>query len=505
MSVAPQIIKLNSLTAGPFNESQNIVEFEIPSGMVVSLKDSYLAFNAHITTTEAAGPAADSGDSVYPVTLKWRDAPSTGAAMRDKVPNVSLIRDASISCERRGQIENIRQLDQLKSNLGAYTESVVAQDSNSWVDMCKFDEPFNQSYNNETIFTDLVKIGDSPSRNLAIAPVQIALEDIFDFCKTDEFDTGRAGRTTIRTRLNIDRLIPVAIGGQAGGAITGWGAGINLMVGIAATTASSTLTTIAKVKSLDQSPYYVGMKIAINATSSDGGGFAEVSRNIQSINWDETVAGQIQLTLDAEWVAVGNPGTLTDVTVTTPVDTASAPAVAISWDYAEIILKEVSNPQGYDEISYNTFGTEQTNGNGLTSYRNIFNIEPEATSVLITFPAADSNLYSTKGTHTSYNLRLNNEDLTDNREITFGEPLDKDRVNMGLTNMGLTPRNLLQNAGDLNNAINYRYNRDEEDLCIIAAPLRVTAQQKLLQVSVEDTAGVNAISMFKELPRVFSY
>ena len=188
-----------------------------------------------------------------------------------------------------------------------------------------------------------------------------------------------------------------------------------------------------------------------------------------------------------------------------PLGDGNSPAISYVINYAEIVLKEVSNPKGYDEINFNTFGTEQTNGNALTSYRNIFTVEPEATNVLVLFPDAGGLISKTGAANCSYNLRLNNEDLTDNREVVWGTTLDKDRVNIGLTNMGVKPRNLQQNAGSRQPISSNRFTNAGFDLRIIAAPLRITTQQKLLQVSVDDTAGLGAITMFRELPRIFSY
>lgn len=497
MSVAPKIIKLNSQTAGPFNANQNIVDFEIPAGMNVSLRDSYLAFNCVISTKEAGDNlTAANGEGVYPVNLEWTTAPKL------KVPNVSLIRDASISCERRGQIENIRHMDQLKTNLGYYSESIVAQAGNKYLDMNPFRQDTDAAAQKASIFRELQKEGDAPSRNLTIAPIQIALEDMFDFCKTDEFDTGKAGRTTIRTRLNIDKLSAVQ---TVNPTIAMNANGLKIEGTIAVGESYDELVTAASYKSLEQSPFHVGQRILINATSN-GAAFAQKSILIKSIFFSDENDGKLSIQTEGNWVTT-SATELTDIVLTfvAPGD-GNSPVVSFLINYAEIILKEVSNPQGYDEINFNTFGTEQTNGNALTAYRNIFTIEPEATNVLVLFPDAVSELLSKTGAaNSSYNLRLNNEDLTDNREVIFGTPLDKDRVNIGLTNMGVKPRNIQQNGGDTTTISGNRYTDNTLDTRIIAAPLRITTQQKLLQLSTDDANGIGAITMFRELPRVFSY
>ena len=490
---SPQIIKLNSSQAGPFNAQQNIVEFEIPEGGVYNLRDSYLSFNCVIETLERGTNAtAANGQGVYPVKMVWESVPEL------KIPNVSLVRDASITSERRGQIENIRHMDQLRTNLGYYSESVAASHGNAYLDMSPWRPMQDAAAQPASIFRELQKSGDAPSRNLTIAPIQIALEDMFDFCKTDEYDTSRAGRTVIRTRLNIDKLEAVRISEPT---VPMDPEGLKVEGTIAIGESYDELVPAASYKSLEQTPFHVGQRILINAT---GAGFTEKSILIRNIFWSDQNDGKLSIQTEGNWVT-NSAVELTDVVISfVSHGDANSPGVSFSINYAEIVLKDVPQPQGYDEINFNTFGIEQTNGNALTSYRNIFTIQPECTNVLVLFPTNDL-LSETGGDDSSYNLRLNNEDLTDNRDIVFGTSLDKDRVNIGLTNMGVKPRTMLQNGGKTDVISSNAYTDTDFSTRIIAAPLRVTTQQKLLQLVVDDNVGIEELSVFTELPRIFSY
>ena len=491
---SPQIIKLNSSQAGPFNAQQNIVEFEIPEGGVYNLRDSYLSFNCVMETAErGTNSTAANGEGIYDTKLVWAAAPEL------KIPNIALVRDASMVSERRGQIENIRNIDQLRTNLGYYSESVAASNGNAYLDMCPWRPHQDAAAQKSSIFRELQKDGDAPSRNLTIAPIQISLADMFDFCKTDEYDTSRAGRTVIRTRLNIDKLEGVHTTDPT---VPMNAQGLKIEGTITAGASSNAIVTSASYKSLEQSPFHVGQRILIGGNSTTP--FTQKSILIRSISWGQTGDGKIQIDTEGNWVDA-HASDIDEIVVSfVPSTGANSPGVSFSINYAEIVLKDVPQPQGYDEINFNTFGIEQTNGNALNSYRNIFTIQPECTNVLILFPTLDL-ISETGGDGSSYNLRLNNEDLTDNRDIVFGTPLDKDRVNIGLTNMGVKPRNLLQNAGKTDVIASNAYTDTDFDLRIIAAPLRVTTQQKLLQLSVDDDVGVDAVSVFTELPRVFSY
>ena len=130
--------------------------------------------------------------------------------------------------------------------------------------------------------------------------------------------------------------------------------------------------------------------------------------------------------------------------------------------------------------------------------------------MLILFPTDTSDLQSNNEQLKSYNIRVNNEDLIDNREVTFRTPLQLDRINMTLSNMDIGAENLLQNAGSSNIGSVYRYLEPTNGLVydnrIIMNPLPQTGNDKLLQLNmVAETNGVKAITIFTEEQRMFSY
>jgi len=59
-------------------------------------------------------------------------------------------------------------------------------------------------------------------------------------------------------------------------------------------------------------------------------------------------------------------------------------------------------------------------------------------------PNTNDDLNSTKQDLTTFQLRLNNEDLTD-REVDVYSGLYNDRLNMTLVNMGMKPRDFYPN------------------------------------------------------------
>ena len=507
-------IKLNSVNAGPFNRQQNIVEFEIPQG-VWDLRDSYLQYNIPIQTND---PTA----APVPVNINWLKDDRT-TVLYQKFPNVAIIRDASIVADRKGRIEDIRRVDQLRTNLRSFSKSLEVKESEDYLAMNHFGSLINQGYNVAGINGDFVKLGTTPSRMNDIVPVQVRLSDIFDFCNTPEYDTTRAGNTRIRTRLNLDRLAAAPVGLSAN-----WDTGGTADIGLcnpnsAGVRADSTTVVLQqKCRDEDEWPYYVGQLVKIDAVgTSPGGGTApttpvSTTRIIEEINHnlDDPTAdefGQVEIIFESSWGddLTGNQQYAPTLSVVAPTGGVSSPGQAdtvVNVQYAEIVLRQVAQPQGLDEINFNTYSTEQTQGGGTSVYRNLFQLEPESTNVMITFPI--DGLISQNNNLERYSLRLNNEDLIDDRDVVISHPIYKDRLNLGFQNLGTGLNDLLQNVGNTvaNVLPTSRYLAPANDTQLIIQPVMVSTTEKLLQIQLNSSAAdIDMITLFKELPRTFSY
>ncbi len=479
-----KVIKINSVEGGPFTNTQNICQFVIPAGAVYDLEDSYINFNTKIDVVET-NPAKP---SVNIMDLQW----VTSDADKPHFQNVAVVKNARMTCDRKGRIEDIRRVDILKTNLATYDKSQRQVYAESYLASNQLIDPLNTQHN--TIYRDINKTGSIDSRAVDILPVQVKLSDLFDFCHAREFDTSRAGQGRIHLELNIDKLEAVQNGLKADWSDASLGQFEDVNVA-----GANTITTKNKIFNLNESPYYVGQKL--NVTSTPAATTAEVV--VSSIEWDKANGGVIKLTFDEAWGAAG----VTSYTVIS-VDTVDIASASVSLDTAEIVLKTVASPQGIDEIRYDTFSTEQTNGNKLTSFQHQYQVEPEATNIAIMFPTSNArgDLISNNNNINSWRLRLNNDDLTD-RSVDKDTPLSYDRKAMTLANMGSKLRNLQQNNGCPSSTTwNEVYDRTVNNTTIITNPLVQTQNEKLLQVNIEAGGdGVEKLVLFKQLPRVFSY
>jgi hypothetical protein len=489
-----KIIKLNSIEGGPFTTSQNRMTFEIPGNGVYDLSESYINLNFRVTTTEVS-PA--SGTGVYPVDIRWdaRDATPGADPHNPAFHNVSIIKNARLSTANQGQIENIRRVDQLKALMAPYTTSVEEELSRSYHAASQIVQPRNGSGNRWNLYQEINKVGSISSRVNENARVMIPLRDVFDFCfQADEFDGSRAGTTTIHCELNVDKLNAVfAIPNPPN--FTPLNRFADAPEG-----AISSFTMLAKINNLEQSQYFVGQKVTINGTIN--GAPSNNERIISSIVWNDSGVNEGKLTINVSSpIAVAAGQTYTSITV----NKVAPGSVAFELNFGEIIVTQKSmSKTSVDDIEYSTFSTEESNGNGLTSFQRQYQVEPESDAVLISFPAADDKLISSKDKTpiTQFRLRLDNEDLTD-RNVVVESPLYYDRVNMTMVQMARRLKRLTEFAGSTS-AEAGKGGLEQNPTISIMNPLVQKPREKLLQVNTEGTP-INEIVLFKHLPRVFSY
>jgi len=498
-----KFLKINSVQGGDFTSSQNLVDFVIPSSMgVVNLKDSYLNLNTKINVTETD---TTGGEGIYSVGLRWK-MDGAGPHTYPKFVNAALVKNCHVRSDQRGQIENLRRCDQYRQLVSTYDRSERETACNSYIDATQYINPVNK--NRFPIFREINKTGGLKSRNLDIAPIQISLADLFGFCDAaPECDLSKLGTLRFHFELNRDRMESVV---RMVDPATEWASqNLKLMEDITADGDANEVTTKTKFTNLDLSPFWVGQALEISATHTDGGGSNIANKRvvIDNITWDKDNGGVLKISFTESWgnLAVGK--TYTDISLIPYYKDASTPttinvATSVEVNFAELVIKRVGNPVGLDEIRFDTFSTEETNGLGLTSFQNQYQIEPDAKNVLIAFPTDNSDLISVNRQISSFRLRLNNLDMTD-RPIVYESPLYYDRLNMTLGNMGTRLKLLSENMGQDTSDWGSVYDNIETQTTVIANPLFQSEREKYLQVNIDAVgAGVKKLTIFKQLPRV---
>jgi hypothetical protein len=479
-----KVIKINSSTAPPFTVNQNLVRFTFGSGDVLNLRDSVMNINVTIDVEGQAG-------AVYVPDLQWKSA----NAYKPIPQNVSFVRNAFLQCARKGMLESLSRIDLLKTNLHNYTKSQRELYSEGYLRCSMIQNPINGEEN--TIYRQINKTGTIKSRIAKSVPVQIRLGDMFDICNTPEFDTEKAGDLTLEAELNLDDFEVVQrYADQVGDAFLGED---DAVVGT-----KTQIVAQDKANSPSGIKNYVGQPVKIVATGNGGAGVVDIDVNIAGIEWNKST-NVWTYTFDRQWGVLTAGQSYTGIIVA-PIAWTSA---SVEYDSAEIVMKTVAKPQGIDKIAFHTFSTQEDNANGLTNFQRQYQVEPESDNVMILFISADNRLNSTNTDIQSYRLRLNNENLT-NEKVVIDSPLYYDRVHMLIDGMGHELRNLQQNSGTNKGAAAIPwadvYTQSEMKLLQVGNPLWASDRTKLLQVNITaGGGGVNQLVLFKTLPRVFEY
>lgn len=170
------------------------------------------------------------------------------------------------------------------------------------------------------------------------------------------------------------------------------------------------------------------------------------------------------LTLDFNAPPVPTNSVYSDITVT-PMKTQNAGT--LNFESAELVLRKLNqNVKAPSELNYLTWSTEQFTANNEKDFQRMFQLEPEAVNVFMTFP--DHDLFSRNGDLKSFRLRLDGEDLVD-RDILVDEensrdPLYYDRLSMTMLN-SMIPLNSLSEQNEsvarYDPSFNPRFNGDE--------------------------------------------
>ena len=484
-------IKLNSIEAGPFTKSQNRMSFEVPADGVYDLSESWVNLNVEIEIQETE---TASGVGIYSMGLEWEGAKTLN------VPNSAMVKNARIRTARRGMIEDIRRVDQISNIVSVYNESYLQRISASYKNVTQLQSALNQEQ--VSLARDLNKVGVVKSTQNNTAPLKIPLSDLFDFCsQATELDTTRSGALTIALELNVDKVDPVQYNESGDWATELTGANWEP---ITVEGEANEIKSLWKIDSLDQSRFYVGQKLSI--VSSGTGGYTPTTDPnpavIDSIVWNAD--GTLSIQFEKKWSDIGAGETITSIEVsTTTIATAT-----VNFNFGEIVLKKLAKDKSdFSTIEYSTFSTEQTNGNGLVNFQRQFQVEAEADAVIVAFPDAASDLLSQNDQLVSWRLRLDNDDLTD-RDIDTLSALHYDRVNMTMSQMRITLRNLRENQMLTDNNLSAAATDEASATTILANPLNQSPQEKLLQLNInckDASTGVTSLTLFKHLPRVFSY
>lgn len=516
-----EYVKFTATQGGPFDSTQNIIDFHVPAD-VYNLRDSFIQIY-----TEAEGTDTDDlgVQGIYPINLVMaNDAAASGQA---HFLNAVMVKNCSISSAVRGQLENIRRVDQLRQALNTVAKSerenksVAYMSANSMVD----------AYGNKKLgmFQILNKEGNEISKNVQ-TPIMIRLGDLMDFCNATVYDGNKLGALHIRLEMNLDGIIKGECSYDAN-----YFAGASTSECFATITATSdnqvvdSITTLNEassvapgtarqdgqqfrgIRSIDESPWFVGQRITL--TSSDGD-LNETEKVVQitEITFNDA-AGTVTLNFTPPLGTLPTTGDKCDnIIIDNSSDNGAVQPAAVNVRYqnAEVVMRRYTSlpPSDGGMLVYSTFSTEEDVGpTGVEEFQRQYVVEPDADAVLVLMPKPANDLVSQNADFNSYRLRLNQVDMTD-RDVEINTPLYYDKTSSLLDSMGMSLGALAFNQGAATKD-NLNYNAAfpaATEVQFFGAPMPQMNSNKLLQVNINAPGGdVPRVTLFKHLPRKIVY
>jgi hypothetical protein len=269
-----------------------------------------------------------------------------------------------------------------------------------------------------------------------------------------------------------------------------------------------TLVSMIPFNSLSDSPFWVGQKIRVTATHSDGGGsdLTDVIRRITAIAWDPQASlgattGRIILTLNSAIGTLASGKTYSAITC----DGVDSPFTSgLIVNNANLVLEKLAGSKKVkDQITYTEYSNEQFSANNVQYLQRMFELEPNCVNVFI---MNNADIMSKQGTITDYRLRLDNKDLT-NRNIVPKSPLYYDRLNMTLGNSSNTLKNLNEKTASVTSVGNPnpgdKWGTGSVSTIMMCNPVPQTPMPKQLQVNINlSTASLKQLCIFKEVVKV---
>ena len=498
-----KVIKIQSNQGSGFDGTKRLCDFDIPQG-VYDLSSSYINLVSSVVTQD---DGANGGQGVYQIKTATGIAGNFAGSNENVFPSVSLVKNAHLSSAKDGQIANVRRVDCLQSTLHQFKKSYEENYSEEY---STFSNMVSKKFTRNTPYRELVKEGTALSRAVD-QHIKIPLKDLFPYCDYPEYDANRHGQTRLGLELQVDLLNvqPSTDDNQLSyqGRNT-----FTFTTPNALPTDKTTLETDYVFRSLEESPYFTGMKLDFTAVPRGGGNNVTFTRTITGIEYlTGTDQGKIRLTFNAV-IFDGNEAPHPSVTnktydITAAITDITAPSTcSISFPSASLVLSVVGSPTGADSNprEYKAYSSEEYSAGAATpSHQQQVNVEPNCRNVYICYP---NPIISSNGALTassSYRLRHNDLDLT-NRNVNFFTPIHKERLLMSLSNSQYEIKSLIQLVPaakeDETQRVSLNGTTNTIDVKMIGAPVQQMADYSLLQINHDGigVAGLGNVIVYKE-------
>jgi hypothetical protein len=483
-----RLLKFQSDQSGPFNASKNLIDFTLNGGTQYDMRNSYINLVGTMTQTTSN---VSTGEGVYNYNAYWKD--NNGTATNARFPNIALVKNGRLTCDKVGTLEDIRRVDVLRTQLKEYTENEDDMRGSLYKDLSQPKSQGNLSFGSGIEF----KSTGNELSTLNQINVQIPLNHIFELGNAPNLPMDKLGNGRIHLEMNLDRL-HIAQTQGANTASSDFGDVLYTKFNnVSATGDVSTLTCTEKFSDLSLSPYWVGQKLSFSATGYNTPNVSNHETIITGITYNESTQ-DLSLTVGRPLATLAATENLSAIEC----DGVDAGSISVEWTEAQLILDEAGKKESMDELQYSTFLNEEDNGNALKNFSRQYSVEETCFNLYVCLPG-ENGLHCVNKAGTQFQkirMRNNNVDLT-NRDVEYKTPLYYDRIAMTLLNANLPLRNLREKLMDVKREFITRYGSLDPTI-FVGNPLPMTPQRKLVQLTMEcdpTQPGVNEIQLYKQV------
>jgi len=498
------IYKVYSVQSETITETNNLLDFDLPAGQVFDLSKSYVSINCRMSATHAS---ANLANSIFNVSGAI-NAGNNDVSRYEK--SCALVKNAQLNSQVAGKVEELRDVNLLRSFLNNIYEpqTVFLNDEYSNLMGIRHYEDWGNISPLIDVSSEEGSTGRFIDKNL-----QIPLSDILNVGQVKQFDTRRLGKCRLSLELAMDRLSARGdnhnenyfstlnngtLVNQAGGA-----GGAELTSAVLARGGGAA----AKVYDDDYQehiPYYVGMPVktvsgAFDGTDTGGTAVGTVFTEITDIAYAPTT-GQITLTFGTKIGDIPANKTTADIKIA-PINHGDLATATITLTQAELQLHSLgANNMGSvpQSINFTTYSVERDNASGNATFKRQYEMEPEAINTIVLIKANSDSIFSDNAFDGGSRVAIDNE-LTTNRLIDFHTPIYYNQLNKFSLNQGKMAQNVIGKNYLRTAPTNNRDIGNENALSFVVEPLPITNRMKLVEFEINDTGGVNDISVYKEV------
>jgi len=461
--------------------TQGLVDIILPEGPVYNLNESFI--NVNITSQSICTADAN---AVYNNFITFN---GDGSDTKQYPDPVVIVKHAHARGQKVGKIEDLRNVNLLRHNLAIYKKNLAEQrDDINGLMANNVRSVYKPQPQNELYGFGGNDGGLSRSRS---HDVRLPLRDIFNFCRTEAYDSSKYGALHLHFELDNTRLGAGVETINDYGTLTKFGTAagneFNEMEvieggGVVGAGGSKQLRTKNEYRDLQDAAYYTNMPVICNRVKDGAGATNSGTLRIVNISYDTaTPSNKLILELSDVWT----DGAATYTAPKLNIDaTRSANNISINNIEAAVVVNNDGKGQG---LNYSTFSSQDdTYDAAINNLNRNYEIPANTKNIYIMFNT-NGNIVSNDANLDHYRITLDGEEIT-NRKVRVLSPLHYELLNQVFLNNGEAIHNLGEKLYTLFNS-KARGQVTTQQNFIIAIPCRFLPRPQRLGLVLEHSGA----------------